>query len=87
MRAGRANASMPEGVKVDYYGTHTPVQQVANISTPDARTIAIQPWEKHMLGEIEKAILAANIGLTLRTMVRWSVSTCHLLRKKGARNW
>ncbi|HPE98654.1 MAG: ribosome recycling factor [Chitinophagales bacterium] len=64
VRAGRANASMLEGVKVDYYGTHTPVQQVANISTPDARTIAIQPWEKHMLGEIEKAILAANIGLT-----------------------
>lgn len=64
VRAGRANVSMVEMVRVDYYGTLSPLNQVSNVSTPDARTIAIQPWEKKMLGEIEKAILAANIGLT-----------------------
>jgi ribosome recycling factor len=64
VRAGRANVNMLEGVKVNYYGAPTPINQVANISTPDARSITIQPWEKNILGEIEKAILAANIGLT-----------------------
>jgi ribosome recycling factor len=64
VRAGRANVNMLEGVKVNYYGAPTPINQVANISTPDARFITIQPWEKNILGEIEKAILAANIGLT-----------------------
>jgi ribosome recycling factor len=55
---------MVEMVRVDYYGVLSPLNQVSNVSTPDARTIAIQPWEKKMLGDIEKAILAANIGLT-----------------------
>jgi len=64
VRAGRANVSMVEMVRVDYYGVLSPLNQVSNVSTPDARTIAIQPWEKKMLGDIEKAILAANIGLT-----------------------
>ncbi|MBC8173755.1 MAG: ribosome recycling factor [Chitinophagales bacterium] len=64
VRAGRANVSMVEVIRVDYYGALSPLHQVANVSTPDARTISIQPWEKKMLGEIEKAILAANIGLT-----------------------
>lgn len=64
IRAGRANVNMLEGIRVNYYGTPTAVQQVANVSTPDARTITIQPWEKNILHEIEKAILAANIGLT-----------------------
>ncbi|MFN0276308.1 MAG: ribosome recycling factor [Chitinophagales bacterium] len=64
VRAGRANVSMIETVRVDYYGVMSPLNQVSNVSTPDARTIVIQPWEKKMLGEIEKAILAANIGLT-----------------------
>ena len=64
VRAGRANVNMLEGVKVNYYGAPTPINQVANISTPDARSITIQPWEKNLLGEIEKAILSANIGLT-----------------------
>ncbi|KRP06346.1 MAG: ribosome-recycling factor, partial [Sphingobacteriales bacterium BACL12 MAG-120802-bin5] len=64
VRAGRANVNMLEGIKVNYYGAPTPIHQVANISTPDARSITIQPWEKNIIGEIEKAILAANIGLT-----------------------
>ena len=63
IRAGKASSSMLEGVYVDYYGTNTPLSQVSNINTPDARTISIQPWEKPMLPIIEKAIMAANLGL------------------------
>jgi ribosome recycling factor len=63
VRAGKASPQMLEGIYVDYYGTNTPLGNVANINTPDARTISVQPWEKQMLGPIEKAIMAANIGL------------------------
>lgn len=63
VRAGRANPKMLESVFVDYYGTLTPISQVANINTPDPRTIAIQPWEKGLIPAIEKAILAANLGM------------------------
>lgn len=63
VRAGRANPAMLEGVKLDYYGTLTPLSQVSNINTPDARTLSIQPWEKGMLAEIEKAIINSNLGL------------------------
>jgi len=63
IRAGKANPIMLSGVKVDYYGTLTPLSQVANISTPDARTLTVQPWEKNIIGDIEKAILIANLGL------------------------
>lgn len=62
IRAGKASPSMLEGVHVDYYGSLTPLSQVSNISTPDARTIAIQPWEKNLIPTIEKAILTANLG-------------------------
>lgn len=64
IRAGRANPSMLDSVHVDYYGTATPLNQVANVSAPEARTLVIQPWEKSMLGPIEKSILAANLGFT-----------------------
>lgn len=64
IRAGRANPTMLDSVHVDYYGTATPLNQVANVSAPEARTLVIQPWEKSMLGPIEKAILAANLGFT-----------------------
>lgn len=64
VRAGRANISILDGIRVEYYGTMSPLNQVSNLATPDARTITIQAWDKKMLGEIEKAILAANIGLT-----------------------
>ena len=62
IRAGKANPIMLAGVKVEYYGTPTPLSQVANISTPDARTLAVQPWEKNLISDIEKAILIANLG-------------------------
>lgn len=63
IRAGKANPQILDGVFVDYYGASTALSQVANITTPDARTLSIQPWEKNMLGPIEKAIIASNIGL------------------------
>lgn len=62
IRAGKASPAMLGGVKVDYYGAATPLSQVANINTPDARTITVQPWEKSMLQPIEKAITIANLG-------------------------
>jgi ribosome recycling factor len=64
VRAGKATPGILDGITVEYYGTMTPLNQVSNINTPDARTIAVQPWEKTMIEPIEKAILAANIGLT-----------------------
>ncbi len=64
IRAGKASPTMVEGVSVEYYGAPTPINQVANVTTPDARTISIQPWEKNMIAPIERAIMAANIGLT-----------------------
>jgi len=63
-RVGKANPAVFNGLLVDYYGTPTPLQQVAAISAPDAKTLAIQPWEKSMIGKIEKAIIDGNIGLT-----------------------
>ncbi|MBE7179441.1 MAG: ribosome recycling factor [Mucilaginibacter polytrichastri] len=62
VRAGKAMPGMIDGVMVDYYGNPTPLNQVANVNTPDARTLVIQPWEKTMLGPIEKAIQEANLG-------------------------
>src|SRR6476646_8060100 len=64
LRTGRASTALVDSVQVDYYGSNVPVNQVANVTTPDARTIQISPWEGGMIGAIEKAILAANIGLT-----------------------
>ncbi|MEP0823821.1 MAG: ribosome recycling factor [Ignavibacterium sp.] len=63
IRTGKATTALLDAVKVDYYGTMTPLKQVANVSTPDVHTIAVQPWEKGMLQPIEKAILNANLGL------------------------
>ncbi len=62
IRAGKASPAMLSGVMVDYYGSQTPLSQVANVNTPDARTLSVQPWEKNMLQEIEKAIMNANLG-------------------------
>ena len=64
IRAGKANIHLLDGISVDYYGTMTPIAQVANISTPDPKTIAIQPWEKSMISPIEKAIMGSNLGIT-----------------------
>jgi ribosome recycling factor len=62
IRAGKASPAMLGSVMVDYYGSQTPLAQVANVNTPDGRTITVQPWEKAMLQEIERAILIANLG-------------------------
>ena len=64
IRAGKANPSMLDGILVSYYGTNTPLSQVASITTPDARSIFIKPWEKNLIPEIEKSIINANLGLT-----------------------
>lgn len=64
IRAGKANPHILDGVKLEYYGALTPLSGVAAINTPDARTIVIQPWEKQMLKEVEKAILNSDVGIT-----------------------
>ena len=64
IRAGKANPAMLNNIAIDYYGSLTPLPQVASITSPDARTILIQPWEKSMIAPIEKAIMQANIGFT-----------------------
>ncbi|CAI8305144.1 MAG: Ribosome-recycling factor [Flavobacteriales bacterium] len=62
IRAGKANPIMLKGISVEYYGNMTPLNQVASVSTPNAQTISIQPWEKDLLDEIEKSIISSNLG-------------------------
>lgn len=64
IRTGRASSAIVEGIKVDYYGAPTPLKQLAAVSTPDARLIVIQPWDKNVMAEIEKAILKSDIGIS-----------------------
>jgi ribosome recycling factor len=64
IRAGKASPQIVDSIVVEYYGNPTPINQVANVTVPDARTVSIQPWEKNMLAPIERAIMAANIGIT-----------------------
>ena len=64
IRAGRANPHVLDKIRVDYYGTPTPIQQVGNLSVPEARIIQIVPWDKTLLKEVEKAILASDVGIT-----------------------
>lgn len=64
IRAGKANIRILDGVKVDYYGSHVPISNVATITTPDAKTITVQPWEKGMIPVVEKAILNSDVGIT-----------------------
>ena len=64
VRTGRASTALLDGMRVDYYGTPTPLNQMASVSTPDARTLTIQPWEPAQLKEIEKAIVKSDLGLT-----------------------
>ena len=85
VRTGRASTALVEPVQVDYYGTPTPLTQVANVTTPDARTIQIAPWESSMLAAIEKSIHAANLGLTPQSdgkVVRISVPAMTEERRK-----
>ena len=64
IRAGRANPHILDKIRVDYYGTPTPLQQVANVSVPEARMIQIQPWESSLIKEIEKMIMVSDLGIT-----------------------
>jgi ribosome recycling factor len=64
IRAGKASPAMLDGIRVDYYGTPTPIGQIANISTPDARSLFIKPWEKNMIAEVTKAIRNSDLGLS-----------------------
>lgn len=64
IRAGKANPRILDGIKLDYYGSITPLSGVASISTPDARTIIVQPWEKSMMRDVEKAIMDSDVGIT-----------------------
>lgn len=63
LRTGKASPQMLEGIKINYYGVPTPIEQTANITTPDARQIIVQPWDKSVIHDIDKAIMAANLGL------------------------
>ncbi len=63
LRSGRATTSLLDGIKIDYYGTPTPLSQVANVAAPESRMLTVQPWDKSMVAPIEKAIMAANLGL------------------------
>lgn len=85
VRAGRANPAMLENVMVDYYGNRTPLRHTANINSQDARTLVIQPWEKGMLEAIDKAIQAANLGLTPQNdghIIRINIPTLTEERRK-----
>lgn len=64
IRAGKANPAMLDGIIVPYYGSNSPLNQIASVTAPEARTLFIKPWEKQMIAEIERAIMAANLGLT-----------------------
>ncbi len=64
LRTGRATTSLLDGIRVDYYGTPTPLDQIASVSTPDSRTITIQPWDRKAFADVEKAILKSDLGLT-----------------------
>ena len=67
LRTGRAHTSLLEHIRVDYYGTEVPLQQVASLALEDARTITVTPWEKNMVGAVEKAIMKSDLGLTPNT--------------------
>jgi ribosome recycling factor len=74
VRTGRANLSLLDGIRVDYYGTLTPLNQMASLSVPESRLITIQPWDASVIKDIEKAILKSDLGLTPPTTARLSAS-------------
>ena len=85
VRTGRASASLLDGIRVDYYGTMTPIPQMASVSVPDARTLTIQPWEASQLKEIEKAIIKSDLGITPNNdgkLLRLSMPTLTEERRK-----
>jgi ribosome recycling factor len=85
VRTGRASASLLDGIRADYYGTMTPIPQMASVAVPDARTITIQPWEAGQLKEIEKAIIKSDLGITPNNdgkMLRLTMPTLTEERRK-----
>ncbi len=85
VRTGRASASLLDGIRVDYYGTMTPIPQMASVAVPDARTITIQPWEAGQLKEVEKAIIKSDLGITPNNdgkMLRLTMPTLTEERRK-----
>lgn len=85
IRSGRATTTLLDGVKVDYYGTMTPLNQVGNVSAPEARMLTVQPWDKSMIGPIEKAIQMADLGLNPAndgTMIRIPIPALNEERRK-----
>ena len=86
VRAGRANASILDRVTVDYYGSPTPINQLAQIATPEARMLVITPWDASSVKDIEKAILASDIGITPQTTERPSVLPSLSLPRREERN-
>lgn len=86
IRAGKASPNMLDGLSVDYYGNPTPVNQVATVNTPDARTISIKPWEKNMIQEIEKAIINSDLGFNPQNdgeLIRINIPTLTEERRKA----
>lgn len=86
IRAGKASPNMLDGLSVEYYGNPTPVNQVATVNTPDARTISIKPWEKNMISEIEKAIINSDLGLNPQNdgeLIRINIPTLTEERRKN----
>jgi ribosome recycling factor len=85
IRAGKASPNMLDGIMVDYYGNPTPLQQVGSVTTPDARTLVVQPWEKSLLSPIERAIIDSNVGLNPQNdgvMIRLNVPPLTEERRK-----
>lgn len=87
LRAGRATPALLDRIEVNYYNTMTPLQQLAGISAPEPRLLVIQPWDKSCLGEIEKAILKSDLGLTPPTTAMLSACPFPSLPRRGAGNW
>lgn len=86
IRTGRANTAMLDGIKVDYYGTPTPVNQVATVQVVDARLITVKPWEKNMIPIIDKAIRASDLGSTRSPIRSWCASRFRRSRRSAARS-
>ena len=78
LRTGRASVALLDNIRVDYYGTMTPLKQVANVSTPEARLITIQPWEPQLIKEIEKAL--SNVRIRNHAIQRWKNHSCSRCR-------
>ena len=87
VRAGRASVSLLDKVMVEYYGTPTPVNQVASVTVPEPRMIVIQPWEKNLLKDIERAIMKSDLGLNPNSDGSVIVLIFLSLRKKDVKNW